>query len=106
MYLERKSIALIVMAIIFTLSFFTWAGARIVKAHLFNVECKQYIKRAADANTVELAKEELSKAISYADEKGLTNGVVSIFLHQPKNDLSYCHNEAMGFSIKKCFPLS
>lgn len=55
----------------------------------FNLNCTQYIKRAADSSSVETAKEELSKAISYAEEKGLTEGIVSIIWEQPKNDIGY-----------------
>ncbi len=62
---------------------------RIVKYVQFNLNCTQNLKRAADANTVERAKEELGKAIFYAEKNNLTEGVVSIFLHQPKNDVGY-----------------
>ena len=76
-------------AMMATLVFCAWSTVRIVKAVQFNMNCTQYIKRAADANTVELAKEELAKAISYAERNNLTEGVVSIFLQQPKNDIGY-----------------
>lgn len=76
-------------AIIATIVFGAWATVRIVKGVQFDMNCTQYIKRAADANTIELAKEELAKAISYAEENNLTEGVVSIFLHQPSNDVGY-----------------
>lgn len=76
-------------AMMATLMFCAWSTVRIVKAVQFNMNCTQYIKRAADANTVELAKEELAKAISYAERNNLTEGVVSIFLQQPKNDIGY-----------------
>ena len=78
-----------VFAIIATVVFGAWTTVRIVKDVQFDTNCKQYLKRAADANTVETAKEELAKAISYAEENKLTEGVVSIFLHQPKNDVGY-----------------
>lgn len=78
-----------VFAIIATLVFGAWAIVRIVKWVQFDTECTQYLKRAADANNVETAKEELAKAISYAEKHDLTEGVVSIFLHQPKNDVGY-----------------
>jgi hypothetical protein len=55
----------------------------------FNMGCEQYLKRAADANTVELAEENLEVALAYIERKELTNGVVSIFLSQPKNDIGY-----------------
>ena len=76
-------------AMMATLMFCAWSTVRIVKAVQFDMNCTQYIKRAADANTVELAKEELAKAISYAEKNNLTEGVVSIFLNQPKNDVGY-----------------
>ena len=78
-----------VFAIIATIAFGAWATVRIVKAVDFDMNCKQYLKRAADANTVETAKEELGKAISYAETHNLTQGVVSILFHQPKNDIGY-----------------
>lgn len=78
-----------VFAIIATMIFGAWATVRIVKEIDFNTNCEQYLKRAADANTVETAKEELAKAISYAEAHNLTKGIVSIFLHQPKNDVGY-----------------
>ncbi|MBQ2836353.1 MAG: hypothetical protein IJE68_05930 [Clostridia bacterium] len=80
---------LLILAILSTLAFGAWATVRIIKAVSFNLNCEQYLKRAADANTVELAKKELEKAISYAEEHGLTDGVVSIFLNQPSNDLGF-----------------
>lgn len=80
---------IMILAIIATIVFGTWVTVRIVKFVQFNTNCTQYLKRAADANNVETAKEELSKAISYAEENNLTEGVVSIILHQPKNDIGY-----------------
>ena len=78
-----------VFAIMATIVFGAWSTVRIVEGVQFDMNCTQYIKRAADANTVETAKKELSKAISYAEENNLTEGVVSIFLHQPSNDIGY-----------------
>lgn len=78
-----------VFAIIATIVFCAWSTVRTVKALQLDMNCTQYLKRAADANTVELAKEELAKAISYAEENNLTEGVVSIFFHQPSNDIGY-----------------
>lgn len=79
----------IVFAIIATIVFGACVTVRTVKGVQFDINCTQHLKRAADANTVELAKEELAKAISYAEENNLTEGIVSIFLHQPRNDVGY-----------------
>lgn len=87
--MEKATKIVKALVIVATLVFCAWSTVRIVKAVQFDMNCTQYIKRAADANTVELAKEELAKAISYAEKNNLTEGVVSIFLHQPKNDVGY-----------------
>lgn len=81
-----------VWAIIASVVFGVWSTVRTVKAVQFETSCEQYLKRAADANTVETAKKELAKAISYAEAHNLTEGVVSVFLHQPENDVGYWYN--------------
>lgn len=85
----RSAKIFMVLALISTLVFGAWSTVRIVKDFQFNTNCAQYIKRAADANTIEMAKEELGKAISYAKQNNLTEGIVSIFLQQPKNDVGF-----------------
>lgn len=85
----KSSTTFLVLAIISTLLFCTWGGVRIVKGVSFDMNCTQYLKRAADANTVEMAKEEIGTAISYAESKNLTQGRVSIFLSQPSNDVGF-----------------
>ncbi len=65
---------------------------RIVYAVSFDMSCTQYLKRAADANTIELASRNLETAIQYAEEKHLTNGIVSVFLHQPANDIGFWYS--------------
>lgn len=87
--MEKASRTYMAFAIIATLLFCAWSTVRIVKAVQFDMNCTQYIKRAADASTVDLAKEELAKAISYAERNNLTEGIVSIFFHQPENDVGY-----------------
>ena len=77
------------LAILSTFFVCLWCAFRIINYVQFEMNCTQYLKRAADANTVETAKEELGKAIAYAEEKNLTDGVVSIIFHQPKNDVGF-----------------
>lgn len=79
----------LVLTILFLLSTLIWAGARIVAAVQFELGCASFMKRAAGANTVELAKEELGKAINFARENNLTEGTVSIFLRNPSNDMGF-----------------
>ena len=90
--IDNMALVFLVFAIIFTVLFLAIATVTVVKEIVFDMNCTQYIKRAADANTVELAKDELEKAISYAEEEDLTEGIVSIFLHQPQNDIGFWYN--------------
>jgi len=77
------------LAIFFTVLFGIWLGVRVTNSIMFSMNCADYIKRATSANTVEMAKRELAKAIDYAERKNLTEGIVSIFLKQPKNDIGF-----------------
>lgn len=65
---------------------------QIREAISFDKNCIQYLKRASNANSVEMAKEELGKAISYAERHKLTEGIVHIFIQQPKNDIGYWYS--------------
>jgi hypothetical protein len=79
----------LVLSILCTLVFIGWITARGVSGLQFNLNCEAYLKRAADANTIEMAKEELAKAIKYAEDNKLTDGIVSIFLKNPANDIGF-----------------
>lgn len=81
--------AFLVLGLVFTILFCLWAGASFTKSVQFDRQCKAYIKRAADANTVELAKTELAKAIIYAERNNLTEGIVYVFLKNPRNDIGF-----------------
>ena len=87
--MKKTTKTFLALTIISVICICGWITVRTVKDVSFDKNCIQYIERAANANTVELAKEELKKAISYAESKNLTKGRVSIFLNQPKNDIGY-----------------
>ena len=89
---------LLALAIIFTLLFGAWASVRIVKAVSFSLGCESYLKRAAGANTVDMAKTELDRAIAYAEQHGLTEGVVSIFVRNPANDIGFWYRNLKAAS--------
>lgn len=55
-----------------------------------------YLKRSADANTVELAKENLSMAVEYLESKDLVKGNTSILFSVPENDLSFFYKNLSG----------
>jgi len=82
----KKVLSVFIISLVLALM---WTGVRIYKSYDFSINCSGHLKRAADANTVETAKKELNTSLVYMENKGLTTGVVSIFLHQPKNDIGF-----------------
>ena len=68
-----------------------------IRGLLFSLRCEQYLKRSADSNIVKLAKDNLDIAITYLEERELTNGVVGIFLKQPGNDIGFFYT-----NLKAC----
>jgi hypothetical protein len=75
---------------------FVLVTLRIVFGVGFSLGCSQYLKRASDANTIELAKANLNVAIKYAEMANLTNGIVSIFLQQPENDIGFWYSNLIA----------
>lgn len=66
-----------------------WGGCRIVKTIQFDQACGGYLKRAADANTVELGMRELKVALDYAEANRLTSGYTSILWNTPDEDVGF-----------------
>lgn len=73
-------------------TFLLWGGFRIVTSIQFDRNCGGYLKRAADANTVEIAKNELRYAISYAEKEQLTSGYTSVIWKTPNEDIGFWYN--------------
>lgn len=61
----------------------------IVKEIRFNQHCEGHLKRAADANDVALAAEEIDIAIDYIEERNLTSGYTSLVYRTPDEDIEY-----------------
>lgn len=55
-------------------------------------KCVGYLKRAADANTVILAKTELDIALTYLEKTSLTSGHTSILWTTPNEDIGYWYS--------------
>lgn len=63
--------------------------ASIVKEVHLNQNCTGHLKRAADANTIELALTELNQAVAYCESNNLTNGYTSVFYNTPDEDIEF-----------------
>jgi hypothetical protein len=77
------------LAILCTAFFLIWMGVRIVAGINFDRNCEGYLKRAADANTVDLAAENLEVAVKYAEQNGLTSGFTSVVYRTPDEDMGF-----------------
>lgn len=62
------------------------------KSYKMDVDCIGHLKRASDANSVELAKKELKTAIDYLEKNDITEGTTGVFLFRPSNDVSFWYS--------------
>lgn len=83
----KKALLFIILAIIcFASPFFSWIPS-IVNSIEFSANCGNYLELSADANSIEIAEKQLSKAIDYLEANNLTSGYTKIFVYYPKNDI-------------------
>ena len=79
------------LAMVFTMLFLSLVGTRTVNEIMFDRGCEGYLKRAADANTVELAIKNLEVAINYTEANGMTSGYTSALYRTPDEDVGFWH---------------
>lgn len=60
-----------------------------MKSINYSIDISGHLKRAADANTIQLAEQELDVAISNIEANGMTSGSTNLIFHQPANDLGF-----------------
>lgn len=73
-------------------------GIYIVCGITFNVNCRGHLKRAADSNTAEMAKQELDVALSYLEKEGLTDGYTSVIYKTPDEDIGFWYSNLKAAS--------
>lgn len=78
-----------VIAILFVS--FIWISVAF-KSITFKQNCGGYLKRAADANTIEMAQGELKIVLDYLENHNLTSGYTSILWQTPDEDISFWYN--------------
>ena len=64
-------------------------GMELYKSILFDRGAEGHLKRAADANTIHLAKQELQTTLEYLEKNNLTNGYTSILYQTPDEDVGF-----------------
>lgn len=77
------------VALVLILLSITLVGFRIQKGIVFDQNVSGILKRAADANTIDLAKQELGKAINYLEKNNLTTGHTSMLWETPDEDVGF-----------------
>ena len=77
--------------VLLILVFLAWVVFRIVNVITFGIDCEGHIKRAADANTVELATQEMRTVVSYLESHGMTSGYTSVIYRTPDEDMGFWH---------------
>ena len=78
-----------VLGVILILPLLLWAGLRTYNEILYDIDCAGHIKRAADANTVELATQEMRTVVAYLEARGMTSGYTSILYRTPDEDIGF-----------------
>ena len=68
--------------------FFSSLGYGVYKDIQFDIQCKGYLELAANANSIELAKSNLDKAIQYIEKNQLTSGNSAIFIKSPSYNIT------------------
>lgn len=77
------------IAVVLCLPFLGWVTTRTVQSIQFDRNVEGHLKRAADANTVELAYKELAGVLAYLEQTGMTSGYTSIFWRTPDEDIGF-----------------
>ena len=75
-----------IVLIIFSLTVF---GFRIAKKIQFEQNVTGYLKHAGDANTIDLAEEELTKVVNFLEANNMTKGYTSIIWETPDEDIGF-----------------
>jgi len=71
------------------LAFLIWGGCATYNAVQFDIHCGDYLKRAANSNTIELAHQNLQVAVDYAQQNGLTHGNTGAVWQTPQMDVGF-----------------
>lgn len=87
---SQKIICLTFIAISM-LSCAAFFGTYLWNRFVFGRDIGDYLKRAADANTVDLAVSQLKIALDGIESKGYTNGTTAVIFNAPRNDLGFWH---------------
>lgn len=95
-----------IIFIVSFLAFLVWGTVRVTNDILFNRGSEGHLKRAADANTIELAKQEVEVAVKYLEDNNMTSGYTSIVYTTPDEDIGFWYKNLKSSleELKKVSP--
>jgi hypothetical protein len=80
-----------IAALLMLLPLMAALGWRAGKELAYRRDCQGHLKRAANANTVDLAREELGHVLAYLERRGMTSGSTAVLYETPGDDVGYWH---------------
>jgi hypothetical protein len=86
---EHNAAGAIFLGLMFCLPFCGFLLTRIICNINFDVNCGGHLKRAADANTIELASQELGQVLNYLEQNNMTKGYTSLLYRTPDEDIGF-----------------
>lgn len=86
----------ILIGLLMMLPLVVWGCDRTIQDIHFEQNVGGYLKRAADANTVEIAAKQLRQAIEYVEAHKLTEGYTSVLYPTPDEDIAFWYNNLVA----------
>lgn len=84
--MKKLGPTLFVLSLIFSIGLL---GFGVNQSIHFKRGCSGHLKRAADANTIKLAEQELRQAVDFIESNGLSSGDTSVVYSLPENELDF-----------------
>lgn len=78
-----------ILTIVFAIFFLIWSAVKISHAVSFDRDIKRYLSHAAEASTIQLAKENLDIALKNIEGWGLTSGHTTVLFESPEDDVGF-----------------
>lgn len=88
--MKRKSVANNLLFVVFVISlllFVIWGGSRFVNSTIFNNNVLKPLVEVATTDDFNKSKNLLDGVVSYLEDQGKTEGIVSIVFRNPTNDM-------------------
>lgn len=103
---NSNAISFIMFGILLCIPAVVWCSLSIYNGVVFGIHCEGHLKRAADANTVDMASKELADAIKYLEDNKMTEGYTSVLWNTPSADVGFFYQNLKSSleELKKVTP--